>query len=629
MDARLLDYYNRELGYLRELGAEFAERFPKVAGRLGMHGIEVADPYVERLLEGFSFLTARIQLKMDAEFPRFTQRLLDVIYPNYLAPTPAVAVVRLQPNLNEGSLAAGFNLPAGTALRANVARGEQTACEFRTGHALTIWPLALESVRFTATPPDLPAGLPARTRARAALRIRLRIAGGQRIETLPLDRLEFHLAGPEQRALRLLELVAGHSVAVLCREAGSGGKWGAPLDASAVRHEGFAAGQALLPNDGRTFQGYRLLQEYFACPARFLFFSINGLQRALRGLQGDQFELLLLLDEDEPALERLVETDDLALNCTPVINLFTKRADRVLVTPQVNEYHLVVDRTKALDYEVHTVQQVIGHGVGGGNGPAEREFRPFFASFGADARDHGAYYSLRREPRLLSDQARRQGSRTGYVGSEVFISLVDQYEAPFSAELRHLTVETLCTNRDLPLLLPLDADSDFSLAVSAPVGRIKVLRGPTRPQPPLADGAISWQLISHLSMNHQGLTELDGEQGATALRQMLALYLGGADAGLQRQVESVRRVAFSPVFRRLPHAITGGGPLVHGRGVHVAVTVDEQAFAGDSPWLFGAVLEQFFARHVAINLFSELALHTTQRGQIARWAPRLGARPAA
>lgn len=143
MDERFLDYYNRELTYLRQLGAEFAQQFPKIAGRLGMHGVDVADPYVERLLEGFCFLTARVQMKMDAEFPRFSQRLLDVVYPNALAPMPAMAIVQMTPDQNEGSLVRGFAVPAGTALQAKVASGEVTPCEFRTAHDLVLWPLAI------------------------------------------------------------------------------------------------------------------------------------------------------------------------------------------------------------------------------------------------------------------------------------------------------------------------------------------------------------------------------------------------------------------------------------------------------------------------------------------------------
>src|SRR5262249_43408088 len=111
MDPRLLHYYNQELQYLRELGGEFAEAFPKVAARLGMSGIEVADPYVERLLEGVGFLAARVQLKLDAELPRFTQSLIEIVYPHYLAPTPSMLVAQMKPELSDSNLAPGVTVP--------------------------------------------------------------------------------------------------------------------------------------------------------------------------------------------------------------------------------------------------------------------------------------------------------------------------------------------------------------------------------------------------------------------------------------------------------------------------------------------------------------------------------------
>ena len=92
MDPRLLRYYNQELRYLREMGGEFAKEFPKIAGRLGMEGMEVADPYVERLLEGCAFLAARIQLKQDAEFPQLVAAPARDVYPNLLAPVPSMLV---------------------------------------------------------------------------------------------------------------------------------------------------------------------------------------------------------------------------------------------------------------------------------------------------------------------------------------------------------------------------------------------------------------------------------------------------------------------------------------------------------------------------------------------------------
>jgi len=155
MDPRLLQYYGRELQYIRELGGEFACEYPKIAGRLGLETFECADPYVERLLEGFAFLAARVHLKLDAEFPRFTQHMLEMIYPHYLAPTPSFLNVELQPNLGESSLAQGYRVARGTDLRSVLGRGDQTACEYRTAHDVTLWPLEITHAEYTGYVNDL------------------------------------------------------------------------------------------------------------------------------------------------------------------------------------------------------------------------------------------------------------------------------------------------------------------------------------------------------------------------------------------------------------------------------------------------------------------------------------------
>jgi type VI secretion system protein ImpG len=641
MDARLLDYYNRELAYLRELGAEFAAEFPQAAGRLGMRGIEVSDPYVERLLEGFSFLTARIQLKMDAEFPRFSQRLLDVVYPNYLAPLPSMTIVAVQPNLREGSLQSGYTLPAGTSLRGNLAAGEQTACEFSTAHALTLWPLRITGVRLGAVPADLP--LPhgeLASRARSALHIQLEASGVGNLRELPLDSLTFFLSGPDNQALPLLEQVLGHHLGVICHGPSAPGRPGhtggacSLLDGEALRQEGFDAAQALLPHSSRAFQGYRLLHEYFAFPQRFLFFSIGSLQRALQDIDGTTFSLTILLDEASPELERSVDQRSLALFCTPAINLFPKRTDRIAITSQHYEHHVVVDRTRPLDYEIYGVEKVTGHRQSDGG---HCEFRPFYGGLspnhdpGAGHADAGRYFSLRREARLvaprasLASRAPRSSTQSAYAGSEIFVSLVDQHEAPFSDDLRHLCVDAMCTNRDLALLMPTGAASDFTLRTAAPVASIQALRRPTPPQPPLAENEITWRLVKHLGLDYLTLTDLDDQQGAQALRELLELYAGATDADIRPQIGGIRSVRIEPACRQLPQA----GPPMFGRGVAVSLLLDETAFAGASTYLFGAVLEQFFARHVSLNSFSELAVATLQQGHVKRWPPRIGRRPTA
>lgn len=623
MDPRLLDYYNRELAYLRELGQEFAEQYPKVASRLGMHGVEVADPYVERLLEGFSFLTARIQLKMDAEFPRFSQRLLEIFYPNYVAPTPAMAIVQLKPKMSEGSLAAGFMVPKDSVMHSGIGKGMQTACEFRTGHDVMLWPLEIAEASATAAPADLPITmLPVERPIKGALRLRLKTVGELKMAQLNLDSLTFFLNGTDDIASTLYENLFAHSLGIIGCEPQRPVRWMEFLPPDHISPEGFEAGQAMLPYHARAFQGYRLLHEYFAFPSRYQFFTLRGLKKMVTQCSGNTLDLTVLLDCPAGELEYVVDKKQFALFCTPAINLFPKRGDRIAVGSARHEHHVVIDRTRPLDYEVYMVNNVIGHGE---EASVDQVFRPFYASLEGDDGGYGAYYAVRREPRVMSDAGRRHGTRTNYVGSEVFLSLVDQREAPYSELLRHLSIDTLCTNRDLALLIPVGGHSDFTLTASAPVEAVNILRGPSKPVPALAENAITWRLISHLNLNYLTMTDLNAAEGAQALRELLSLYGLLSDLALKKQIDAVQRSEVKMVTRRLPQK----GPIVFGRGVAVDVTVDEGLFAGTSPFLFGAVLEQFFARHVSINVFTETTLRSLQRGEIMHWKPRIGKRPTA
>lgn len=625
MDPRMLRYYTQELQYMREMGAEFAGRFPKIAARLALDTTEVADPYVERLLEGFSFLSARVRLKLDAEFPRFAQHLLDVVYPHYLAPTPAMAIVQLVPILTEPALAAGFPIPRGTVLRGQIPRGEVTACQFRTAHDITLWPIEIVDARYVSQAPDLPLNtLPLGEPARGVVRLRLRTAGALPVRQVALDRLSLFLSASDDVALKLYELILGSGLGVVVMPPGRPAPWVEWVGREAIQPVGFADDQALLPYTTRSFSGYRLLHEYFAFPERFRFLDLVGLRTALARHAGEEIEIAVPLARGDAALSSLVDRGSFALNCAPAINLFPRRADRIHVSDQQAEHHVVVDRTRPMDFEVHSVQRVVGYGEGV---DAEQEFRPFYSSVDADRGSARGYFTMRREPRALSEAQRRDGARTGYVGTEVFLSLVDPREAPYSGRIRQLALEVLVANRDLPLLMPVGSDADFSLAVSAPVEGARCLRAPTRPRPGVPDGEIAWRLINHLSLNYLTVTDLDPEQGATALRETLELYAGLADAETvdalaRRQALGVRRVAVAPRTRRLPVP----GPIVFARGLEVLLTVDETAFVGGSAFLLGAVLEQFFGRLASMNTFTELVLLSETRGEIKRWPPRMASR---
>jgi len=627
MDPRLLHYYNQELQHLHEMGGEFARQFPKIAARLGMDGIEVTDPYVERLLEGTAFLTSRVQLKIDSEFPRFSQHLLEIIYPNFLAPTPSMLVAQFQPLLTETNLATGFTIPRGSSMQSLLGRGDATACEFRSARDVTLWPIELVAAEYFSFAPDLPlAQLAVRKNIKGGVRIKLRATAGLTFDQMQLDQLSFYLSGAEEVAYKLYELALGAPLGVLIGPANRSWNWHHFLPADNIRPVGYDDDEALLPVSERAFQGYRLLQEYFAFPQRYLFFAVDGLQQAMASAtksagKGDELiELVLLFSRNEPLLENVVGAGNFSLFCTPAVNLFPKRADRIHLADNANEYHVVPDRTRPMDYEVHTITAVTGYGVGS---ESEQRFLPLYADYHTEGQEHTAYFTVQREPRLLSSAQKKYGTRSSYVGSELFLAIVDPQQAPYASDLRQLSITTLCTNRDLPLTMPLNAGpTDFTLESAAPLDAIRCIRGPSKPYSPLRDGSIAWQLISHLSLNYLSLLNANERQGAAALREILALYATSSDAGMKSHIDGVRSVRVQPRTRRLPMP----GPITFGRGLEIEVEVDEMAFKGGSAFLFAAVLERFFARYVSINSFTETVLRSTARGEVMRWRPTCGQR---
>jgi type VI secretion system protein ImpG len=623
MDPRLLQHYNLELQHLREMGAEFAEQFPKIAARLGMSGLEVADPYVERLLEGFGFMAARVQLKLEAEFPRFTQALLEIIYPHYLAPTPSMLVAQVHPDPKEPSLATGKRtIPRGSTMRGLLGGDDLTACEFRTARDVTLWPIEIASASYFSFAPDLPLNqLPIAQRIKGGVRIRLNTTAGLQFEKTSIDRLCFYLTGRDDVATRLYELCAGNAIGALVLPKGQPARHHF-LPAANVRPVGFADDEALLPVSLRSFQGYRLLQEYFAFPQRYRFVEVTGLLPAVQRAQTRELELVILFGRGDSTFESVLDASNFALFCTPAINLFPRRADRIPITEAAHEYHVVPDRTRPVDFEVYEVADVVGHGTGA---DSEQRFLPFYAAYAPDEEhQQSAYFTTRREPRLISSTQKRRGTRSSYTGTEVFLSLVDSTQAPFAGDLRQLSVQVTCTNRDLVLQMPMGVGkTDLSLDAAAPITSIRVIGGPSRPYAPLADGVISWRAISHLSLNYLSLVNAPPPEGAAAMRALLELYAPGADASARKQIDGVRTMAVKPVVRRLPMP----GPLAFGRGLEITVGVEEMAFEGGSAYLLGAVLHHFFTRYVSINSFTETVLRSGTRGEINRWMPQTGAKP--
>jgi type VI secretion system protein ImpG len=635
MDKRLLDLYNLELRHLRETTAEFARDFPKIAGRLSLdrEAKEICpDPYVERLLEGFAFLAARVHLKLDAEFPRFTQGLLETVYPDYLCPIPSMAIVKFEPDEQEGALAAGVVLKRGTLLRNLLGKGERTACTFSTAHDVRLLPLVLTEARyFIRDTAEL--NLPRELGARAAFRLRLRKTLPDPFGEIGVDPLMLHIRGADELPGQVYEQIFAHKSALVIQSPADRKTCGQPLPPTCIRRVGFAPDQALLPPAPRGFEGYRLLREYFAFPQRFLFLELSGFQDALSQASGEEVDLVIALNEPDSRLEGQVDKTCFELFCTPAINLMEKTLDRVLISEGFSEFHVVPDRNRPLDFEIYQLTSVSGYGE---TPDQEQQFLPFYQARDTDL-ETSAFYTMHRVPRLFSDRERLTGRRASYAGTDAFISIVDADMAPFRPDLKQLGIRALCTNRHLPIQMAKGVGpTDFTIDVSAPVNAIRILQGPTFPRPSLVlagqdpgrpqlpSGRFAWRLISHLALNYLSLRDREpgSATGAEGLREMLKLYADPNDRQTLKQIDGIRSVGYRPIVRR----VETPGPITFARGLEITVQFDETAFEGQGVFVLGAVLEQFFAKYVSLNSFTETVIATQQRKEIMRWPAQIGKR---
>jgi type VI secretion system protein ImpG len=605
------------------MGAEFAKEFPKIAGRLG--GLDefqaCQDPFVERLLEGFAFLAARVQLKLNAEFPRFTQSLIETIYPHYLAPTPSMCIVQFKPELDEKGLAEGFLIPRGSSLHSVLGKSDQTRCEYRTAHDVTLWPIKLiQADYYTRELASLE--IPNAPDVKAGIRLRIQTTAGLSFSELKLESLNLYLMGAGEVPMNLYEQFFADAAKVIVQPTTKPIKWHEVIDASCIRQEGFENKQKLLPYDARSFQGYRLLHEYFAFPQRFMFIELADLGDAVRRCDENLLDIIILFRESNIELEDTINADNFALFCAPAINLFEKRLDRIPVSDRFFEFHVVPDRTRAQDFEVYKLAKVVGYGA---RSDQLQEFLPFYLAKDLGDSSETGYYVTNRVPMPKAQHAGPKARRSiSYTGSEVYMSLVDPSAAPYSADVKQLGVEALCTNRDLPLHMPVGVGAfDFTMEKTAPCTSIHCIGSPTSPKPSHAEGEFAWCVINHLSLNYLSLIDTSEREGASALRDIMRLYSSTSDLQTRKQIDGLKSISSRPITRR----ITTPGSIAFARGLEVTVTFEEAAFEGTGVFLLGAVLEQFFARYVSINSFTETVVRTLERGEIMRWTIRNGLRP--
>lgn len=580
----LLRYYLAELSYLRQMGSAFADQYPKVANRLELGPDESPDPHVERLLEAFAFLTARIQRNLDEQFPEVTTALLELLYPQYLAPVPAMTVVRMVTDPKQGKLTTGYDVPAHTPLYAEAVGSGGLTARFRTCYPVKLWPLTVQYAGLESS--EQYDFLDGRSDVVSVVRIRLE-AIGVKLEDLELDSLRFHLNGERKAATDLYELLFAHLRGAYLLDEDNAKV--IDLGDSSVRPVGFGPDESVLPFPDHCHPGYRLLQEYFTFPRKFLFMDVCGLGK---GLSGSSFDLVFALGKG-PESNLKVDSETFALGCTPAINLFPKTSEPIRLDRKKPDYRLVPDSHRQKTTEIHSVLSVSSSSDGSDQ---TRKLTPYYTF------DH---VSLKSEEDCFWLTHRSMTGRRDLPGTEMSISLVDLNFDPRIPSSDTVYAHTLCTNRRLAEQLP--AGASMTTEGGAPVERIEALYKPTPQLTPALGGQTRWRLVSHLSLNHLSLQ--DGPEGLAALKEILLLYANYDDQSVHRQINGIREMHTRRVVERIGSDAWRG----FARGTEVRLLIDPSAFPGANPFLFASVLRYFFGLYTSLNSFTRLVLEDVRR----------------
>lgn len=603
-DLRL--YYERELTYLRQTGAQFRDKYPKIASRLQLEPDKCEDPHVERLLEAFAFLAARVHLKIDDEFPEITEALLSIVYPHFIRPTPSMSIVEFMLDPEGGKLTTGLKIPKDSTLYSKPVDG--TPCKFRTCYDLSLWPVTVAEASWKTLDRLQPAIRS--SDATGAIRLDLRCLAELDFEKLEMTTLRFYLSGESSLVHTLYELLCCNVKSIMLRDPRPKSRV-APvtLSPSALTPVGFETGEGMLPYDRRSFVGYRLLQEYFMFPEKFFFFDLK-LGGSLGGFKG-QMELLFLLskfegDERRQRIESGIAASTFRLGCAPVVNLFPQTAEPILLDQQKYEYRIVPDARRQTATEIFSIDEVLTLDT---DQKEVIRFHPFYAL------RHG---SQEKTGETLWIANRRASARANDEGTEIDLSLVDLTLRPIRPETDTITVRTTCTNRDLPSRLPFGSENgDFELESGAPIKRIMAMQKPTPPIRPPLGKAMQWRLISHLSLNYLSLVE----NGKEALQEILKLYNFNDAPSANRVIQGIADVRSAPHFARV---ISKNG-IAFARGTKIDIELDEEQFVGGGAYLFASVIEHFLSMYATLNSFSQLSATTLQRKEpLRQWPPRAG-----
>lgn len=606
---KLRPYYERELGIMQGLNAEFAAEFPAQAGLLGMEDGNSDDPHIERFIQATALANARTAKLIDDNDVKVTEALLNVNYPHYLQPFPSTAIVCVDMQAGIDKMTTVGIIPRGAMLNAKIPNAP--VCKFQTVFDVALTPVVLSKVEFRPFI-ELPPSLPRTAGVTSALRIDIECkAGNIFLEQLQLERIRAFINAEQSLCATTRDALFMRAKAAYI-ELDDGAGWIA-LKTVPIKAVGFAPHEALIPYKASSHPAYRLLTEYFVYPEKFNFFDIDwpalaphlppnckrlSLHLGLAGIPADSHVARSLAE---------LSSKNFALGCTPVVNLFKRSACPIELSHTAPDYELIPDGSPADAYDIHSVDRVYSVRESR-HGPTLTEFRPYYSlRHGEAGGRHGRYYLVRRDPiKAMSSP-----------GHETRISLVDLDLDPLAIPNASVSIDLSCTNRDLPSRLRYGgAAGDLTLEQPTGGHPLRFLRKPT-PQYRFSPDT-HWRLISHLSLSHCSLAS----GGLDNLKEMLTLYDLPQSSVSQRQIAGITALEHRPARTWLRDG--GLSSLVH--GIEIRLTLDEDAFAGTGLHLFALVLDHFFGLYVHLNSFSQLTVLSLSSGkELLRCLPRSGA----
>jgi len=620
MSRKFLEHYNTELYYLREMSGEFARQNPKIAKRLMLDEFDCKDPYVERLLEGFAYLTARVQHKMDTEFSSFSQSLINTVYPQYYNPVPSCTIVQFKPDYKKISdLVKGPLIKKGILLNSNSSGTDHQVCKFMTTSDTTLHPIDVSLLKYNIGGIDESHGsvFPS---VKATMELSLVTFGNVKINHLNMNPLRFYIrAADDYVNMMIYEQIFANCLGILFQSK-DGKKKYAEINALSLKEHlkqvGFSEEESIFPIDKRTFEGHRLLREYNFFPEKFMFFDLTGLSEILNKCEETDINIIFLFDKSNNFLRNITK-DNLCLFCCPAVNLFKSNLSRVPIDKKAAEFYVPADRVYPLDYEVIQIESVNGYNA---DYTRRIEFLPFYSDsdFKTDSTGNKAFYNYKRIPRIISEIEKKHGSRTSYIGTELYMSITDMESPPYKNDLDEIGVTAWCSNRDLAMLMNVgENDTDFNLDTAIPITCIKCVEDPTPPRMPFSIS--QWRVLNNISVNFFSFLAENNDINIEVLRDILKIY---TYSEINHDIinNDIDSLSIKPVVRRIGSI----GPILFSRGFKVDITFNEHAFSEGSFFLLGSVLDRFFGASAPINSFTETQIFSKERGIIAKWPIRSG-----